>query len=187
MATRHVLLACIIGASVAVTAQPGSQMPMPPGGTLCPSSMTPSRLDYLLLELRSQSDIVEIQSAQLAQNISSDPSIRAFSQQLINDHGAAIAAKRQLALATGFSPTYSPSPAQQTLLTALAAVPPSQFDSVWLRTQVALHQQAIQFAEAGFRFGDDQRFVDSAAADLPVLQRHLDAAQAVMAGHTGGA
>lgn len=163
---------------------PSPPLPSVPGpaGPATVSSQgpgTPSRLDYLLLMMRSQGDVAQLRMADLALNRSRQESILSLARLLRDYHTPALQSKRALALATGTSPVYEPSTAQQAVCAGLGHVNAQLFDVAWSSAQVVLHLQAIDLALSHTRLGDVSAFVSDAQQELPVLEQHLAMAQAL--------
>lgn len=124
------------------------------------------------------SDQYEIMAARVALVESRNAGVRAFAQQMVQDHGAAFTALSRTAVQSGLKP---PSGGvggdQRALLATLQSLRGPDFNKAYIRQQVLAHRQALT-TEAGYaRNGSDPRLRDLAKADAPMIERHLQAAQ----------
>jgi putative membrane protein len=124
----------------------------------------------------------EIQASQLALQASTNPGVRNLANVIIADHtamGQQVAAAASSAGLTPPPPTLLP--AEQAMLDQLRAsgMGPS-FDMAYQQQQIAAHQQAIAMMQNYATSGDVPALRTVAAGAIPVMQKHLAMAQALM-------
>jgi putative membrane protein len=124
----------------------------------------------------------EIESSQLALQSSQNAAVRNFANVMISDHGqmgqqvaaAAVAARLQ-------PPTATLLPAQQAALDQLRASGTGYgFDMAYQQAQIQAHQQAIQLMQNYATSGDVPTLRTTAGGAIPIMQRHLAMAQALV-------
>jgi len=131
----------------------------------------------------SSADEFEIKAAQIALQKAQLPEVKAFAQMMIDDHAKSTAALMAAAKSDSVDIAEpSPDGEQQGMLGKLDQANSSDFDRVYVETQVFVHQRALSLFQ-GYSEGDAalNRF---AMATLPVLSKHY-AAITEMAGKVG--
>ena len=120
----------------------------------------------------SSSDDFEVQSSQLALQRSTNPRVRAFAQQMINDHSRTRATLQQTApmLMVSFGILDA---RHAGMLSQLAALNGPSFDRLYAQMQLAGHREAVALFSAYAAAGDDPRLVGFARSTLPHLRHHL--------------
>jgi putative membrane protein len=130
----------------------------------------------------AQSNQYEIEAAWVARTQSQTPSVRAFADQMIEDHTRAQASIRQAATESGLPP---PPPAmssdQASLLAALQSLRGADFDKLYARQQVLAHSQALAVERSYASEGTDGALRKAARSDVPMIQHHLDMAMKLAA------
>lgn len=157
-----------------------------------PSMMTPNagNADGLFLQAVTGSNLFEIQSSQVALQKSTTPAVRAYAQQMIGEHTtaqnqvAALAAARRVPL----PPTLPPE--LQLKVNTLSGLSGAAFDAAYIQEQILSHQFTVSIFQNELTAGRDAQVVAFANQNLPLIQRHLQEAQALgggaaPAGHLG--
>jgi len=124
----------------------------------------------------------EIQSSQLALERSQKADIQAFAQLMIKDHTAN---SEELAAAAKDQNLTVPTEITGESAKQMQAVQDAQgdgFDAVYTEQQVAAHEATINLYQGYADSGDNEALVAYAKKSLPVLQQHLEHAQA-LTGH----
>jgi putative membrane protein len=124
----------------------------------------------------------EIDAAQLALQASTNPAVRNLANMIIADHTALGQQVAAAATSAGLAP---PAPAllppEQAMLDQLrAAGTGMNFDMLYQQQQISAHQQAIQLMQNYAASGDVPALQTVASAAIPVMQRHLQMAQALV-------
>jgi len=122
-------------------------------------------------------DQFEIQSSQLALQMSSNPTVRNFANMLIADHARMSQALAAAATAAGLTPP-APAllPAQQSTLDQLRTTGPN-FDAAFRGVQIRAHEQALQLMQNYAASGDVPVLRNTAQQAIPIIQSHLSQAQ----------
>jgi putative membrane protein len=138
--------------------------------------------------MAASSDQFEIQSGQMALQMSQNPAIRQFAQMLIQDHQQTTASLMAAAQSAGLPPP-PPTllPQHQALLDQLRGASGPNFDVAFRDAQVQAHQQALQLHQGYASGGDVPALRQVAATAVPVIQNHLNMAQQLQVGMAGGA
>lgn len=149
--------------------------PMPTAST----GTAPSTQDRSYASFAAETDLAEIQMAQVALERTSSSMVQSVARTIKTDHETAQRSLRQVATGLGLTVPSRPNPTQQAQLTTLRTVPAGDFDSFYLSLQINDHQQAIETTEQEIGDGTNPAVVVFAHVMLPQLQRHKQlAAQA---------
>ena len=123
----------------------------------------------------------EIESSQLALQMSGNPGVQNFANMIIADHtamGQQVAAAAMSAGLTPPPPTLLPQ--QQAMLDQLRGAGSGlSFDTAYQQAQISAHQQAIQLMQNYAAGGDVPALRTVASGAIPVMQKHLSMAQAL--------
>ena len=127
-----------------------------------------------------QGDNSEIMLGQLAQQKGNSDAVRNFGQTLVKDHSAAKDEAISVAKSLGVTPPDDASPAAEEEKNRLSSTSNQNFDREFAAGMVTDHQKDIQEFqdEASANNGPASAM---AAKQLPVLQRHLQIAQSLVA------
>ena len=132
------------------------------------------------LSTAGSSDQFEIQSGQLAQQMSQNPAVRQIGQVLVTDHTNSTQQLLAAAQSAGITP---PPPAMlpehAALLQQIQSAPPGQFDMTFRDVQIQAHQQALQLHQSYSTGGDAPALRTAAANIVPVVQNHLNMLQSL--------
>jgi putative membrane protein len=133
------------------------------------------------LAMAGSSDQFEIQSGQLALQMSQNPAVRNFGNMLVADHTRSTQMLIASAQSAGIAP---PPPAllpqHQAMLDQLrAAGSGPSFDMAFQQAQVQAHQQALQLHQNYAASGDVPALRATAGQIVPVVQMHLQQVQAM--------
>lgn len=149
--------------------------------TAAPADLTNPLMAPGYLAQAGSSDQFEIQSGQLAQQASQNPAVRQFASMIIADHTQStqmLMAAAQAAHVPAPPPTILP--AQQAMLDQLrAAGTGPAFDQAFQQVQIQAHQNALQLHQNYAQSGDVPALRQTAAQIVPVIQKHLQMAQAL--------
>lgn len=128
----------------------------------------------------AQAGIAEVEAGKIAVQKASDPQVKAFAQQMVDDHGKANEELTQLADYKGVKLPDGPSAADQKKLKKLQGTEGTRFDREYVHDMgVAPHKEAVSLfkkASASARDADVKAF---AARTLPTLEHHLEMAQSL--------
>ena len=152
--------------------------PLPPAAAVDPNNplFAPG-----YMAMAASGDQFEIQSAQLALQMSQNQAVRNFANLLVAHHTMTtqnLVASAQSAGLQPPPPTLLPQH-QQMLDQLRASGSGSQFDIAFRDIQVAAHQQALQLHQNYAASGDVPALRAVAGQTVPVIQQHLTQAQAL--------
>jgi putative membrane protein len=131
--------------------------------------------------------MAEVQLAQLAAQKGSSPDVKAFGQQMVDDHTKAndqlksVAAQENMTLPTTLDAK------DQALMTKLQGMSGADFDKSYVKAMVKDHQQDIKEFQKEANSGKDPQIKNFASQTLPVLQQHLSRIQSIQSNMGGGA
>jgi len=132
--------------------------------------------DYI--QAAGQSDAFEILEAETALTQSNDPQVRAFAQQMVQDHGQTSQSLKQATIKSGLEPPPTGVGADQApLLAALQSVREPEFDKLYWRHQLIGHSSALTTAQKYAAEGDDPAIRQKAQASVSIITSHLTIAQ----------
>lgn len=184
----------LLAASAAtLTACASASMPMPDRGMGMgmgmgmPASMTPT-MSAPYARMAAASDLFEIQSSQIALQVSQNPETRRFAQMLIDHHTRTTQTLMAAAASTRMTmPPPMLDARKQQMIEELRRTPAAQFDMVYFMQQVPAHQEALALHSTFAARGDNGALRGAATAAVPLVQQHLTEAQAMHGrmGHRG--
>ncbi len=124
----------------------------------------------------------EIAAAQVAQTQSSDPKVKAFAQQMIEDHSKAGEELAGIAQSKGVTPPADADSSHRKLAAKLQKLQNADFDKKYLKEAgVKDHKGAVKlFADEASK-GKDPDLRAFASKTLPTIQHHYEMAQALAA------
>lgn len=127
------------------------------------------------------SGLFEVESSRLAMDRSNHDGIRAFARQMVQDHTAGNQRLMALARANGSDPMPMMTGQQEQMIVQLQPLSGRDFDRQYLANQILGHQETIRLYEAARTSSDPgmQPYRDFAAQTLPMLEQHLQHAQAL--------
>ena len=130
------------------------------------------------MAMAASSDQFEIQSGQLALQMSQNPAVRSFAQMLVTDHTRTTQQIMAAAQSSGLTPPPPMlMPEDQAMLDQLRAAPAGTFDVAFRDAQVMAHQKALALHQNYAASGDVPALRTVAAGAVPVIQGHLSHAQ----------
>lgn len=130
------------------------------------------------MAMAASSDQFEIQSSQMALQMSQNPQVRQFAQMMIDGHSRTTAELTQIAQSNGLTPPPpTPLPPQQAALDRIRAAPPGEFDAAYKREQIAGHQETLTLMRNYAASGDLAPLRDFAGRTAPIVEGHLNQAQ----------
>lgn len=128
----------------------------------------------------ASSDQFEIQSSQMALQMSRNPQVRQFAQMMIDAHSRTTAELTQITQANGMAPPPpTPLPPQQAALDRLRAAGPGMFDAAYKQEQIAGHQETLSTMQNYAAQGDNQALRGFASRTAPIVAQHLQMAQSL--------
>lgn len=129
----------------------------------------------------ASSDMFEIQSGQLAQQMSQNPGVQQFAGMIIRDHTNSTQMLLSAAAAAHVAaPPPTMLPPQQAMLDQLRSAGSGYaFDQAFQQIQIQAHQQALMLHQNYAQSGDVGALRNTAVQIVPVVQQHLQMAQSL--------
>jgi putative membrane protein len=164
--------------STPASAQPGMNNPNNPlnGGNM-PSSTTAKVDDKRFAQEAAMGGMMQIQAAKLAEQQSSNASVKQYAQKMIDDHTKADDQLQQVASKDSLTLPDKLDVKQQGTLDKLAKLTGPAFDKAYAKDMVKDHERDINAFRAESESGANPDVKQFAAQTLPVLEQHLDSAK----------
>ncbi|SDP24988.1 putative membrane protein [Ralstonia sp. 25mfcol4.1] len=180
---RHVAAAALAlcglaAASLAPAAPPVADAPLAPTPPKAakPPAASLSTDDLRFLDEAQMTSHLEISASEMALEVSKDPKIHAFAQQMVAEHKEALGRLRSLAADKGITPQDRVPEAPE--LTRLKSLKDDEFDQAYIRTiGIDAHEQAVLLFQNQATRGKDPALRAFAARMLPGLRDHLKQAR----------
>ena len=122
----------------------------------------------------SQSDMYEIQAAQIAEKRSHNKDIVAFAKMMEKDHAKSTKLMTPLVAAANQKPADKLDDRRQGFIDHLNQASDADFDKTYVDQQAAAHQEALDLMQGYAKDGSDAGLKGAAANIAPTVQMHLD-------------
>ncbi len=129
----------------------------------------------------AEGGLAEVQMGQLAQEKSTDASVKEFGSMMVTDHSAANEKLKALAATKGIELPSSPSIGEMATKTKLEVLSGHTFDKSYIKAMIKDHQEDIAMFKKEAASGMDPDAKAFAAATLPTLKTHLKKIRAIAA------
>lgn len=150
----------------------------PPAGQV---AMPSSPQEFV--DMAAASDMFEVESARLAQEMGSAQAVKDFAAMMIEDHTASSESLKSAA--AGAEPALTVAPEltadQQAQLEELRQAG-DRFDAVYAQQQVAAHEKALALLQGYAGSGGPEALTSFASETATVVEEHLDHARGLSAG-----
>lgn len=171
-------LVLALGSAFALAGCMTNQAGPPPPNVIAPDPNDP-RFAPAYLANAASSDQFEIQSGQLALQMSQNAQVRNFGNMLVAHHTQSTQQVTAAAQSAGIMiPPPVLLPQHQQMLDQLRAAGPN-FDLAFRDMQINAHQQALTLHQSYAQGGDVPALRNAAAGIVPVVQQHLAMAQSL--------
>ena len=127
----------------------------------------------------SQSDMYEIQAAQIAEKRSKNKAIQDFAKMMVKDHTKSTALLKPAAAAANQTPADKLDNRRQGFIDHLNSASDADFDKTYVDQQVAAHKEALDLMKGYAKDGSDAGLKGVAANIAPTVQMHLDKIQQI--------
>jgi putative membrane protein len=180
MPLKYLLTAIAVATALLSPGTPEAQPPAPPTSNMPATNATLPSQEFA--NKAAISGLYEIEAARIAEQRSPNPDIDRFAAQMIRDHGRnnlelkATAARIGLRLPTRLDAQHLG------LIAQLRSANAGQFNATYAQQQVQGHQDAIAIFTSYARSGGSAQLERFARKSLPVLEHHLEMAQALPTG-----
>ena len=163
---------------------PQTQQPGAPGSTQTPGtvpdqtgpqmSQVPKADDPGFAKKAAQGGLAEVELGKLAAQKASDPDVKAFGQQMVDDHGKINDQLKEAAQQSKLTLPDSPSSKQQSQYQKLQSLSGPAFDKAYVKAMVKDHSGDVKEFKNEASSGQDPQIKSFASQALPTIQAHLD-------------
>jgi putative membrane protein len=161
--------------------------PLSPGAALAQAGAAAlGEPDTTFLADAIRSGLAEAELARIGAEQASSPDVKAFAERMVADHTGANAKLAALAERHGISaegtkgtPPLRPDDAAAAKAREIAGMSGAALDQAFMRQMIEDHVKAVELFGREAEAGKDEEVRGLAAATLPTLQEHLQAARAV--------
>ncbi len=122
----------------------------------------------------AQGGLAEVKMGQLAADKASNPDVKAFGQQMVDDHTKANDQLKAVAQEQGMTLPTDVNQKQQAMYDSLSKLSGNDFDKMYVKDMMTDHQQDVKEFTKESQSGKDEKIKGFAAQTLPVIQGHLD-------------
>jgi putative membrane protein len=129
----------------------------------------------------AEGGIAEVELGALAQQKSSNPSVKDFGAMMVKDHSAANEKLKAIAGSKNIKLPSSPSVGQMSTKTKLKVLTGDTFDKSYVKGMIKDHQEDIAEFQKEAASGQDPDAKAFAQTTLPTLQTHLKRIQSIAA------
>ena len=123
--------------------------------------------------------MAEVQAAQLAEQRATSPQIKQFAQRMITDHSAANTELQQIAKQANITLPAQPSGKDAAEEQKLRGLNGAAFDQAYAQGQLQDHRETVELFQKEASSGQDPALKAFAQKTLPILQQHLQMAEAL--------
>ena len=138
-----------------------------------------SSADREFAQKAASGGLAEVQAAQLAEQRATSPQIKQFAQRMVTDHTAANAELQQIAKQADIDLPSQPTGKDATEEQKLRGLNGTAFDQAYAQGQLRDHQETVELFQKEASSGEDQALKAFAQKTLPILQQHLQMAEAL--------
>jgi putative membrane protein len=137
-----------------------------------PSTLQPERVDAnTFVQMAANSDMLEIQSSELALKNIQDKAIQEFAKHMVEDHQKSAERLKSVAQGKNIPTTLDSDHAK--ILEQLQRASGKEFALQYVQMQLAAHQKAVTLFENYAANGDDPKLKEFAQQTAPSLREHL--------------
>lgn len=127
----------------------------------------------------AQGGMAEVKLGQLAAEKGTNPDIKAFGQQMVDDHTKANDDLKSTAEKEGLTLPSDVNGKQQAMYDHLSKLSGSAFDRAYINGMVKDHEEDVKEFQKEANAGKDPQIKDFASRTLPVIQGHLNKAKSI--------
>jgi putative membrane protein len=122
--------------------------------------------------------LAEVQLGQLAEQKATSPQIKEFAQRMVKDHTQANQELMQLGKTENLTLPTQLDAKHKSEMDRLSAMSGNAFDTAYMQDMVQDHQKTVADFQKQAQSGSDPALKSFAQKQLPILQQHLQMAQA---------
>ena len=135
------------------------------------------------VDFAAQTDMVEANLGQLAQDVASSQPVKDYGKMLATDHTADYQKLQSMATQAGLTvPTAIDAEHDKSMIGPMHALKGGAFDHKYIAEMVTGHTRALAIYNKEADTAQDAAFKTYAQDAIPVLQKHLDDAKAIQQG-----
>lgn len=141
--------------------------------------------DQKFLDFAAQTDMVEANLGQYAEDAAASQSVKDYGRMLVDDHTRDYQALQALAQQTGLTvPTAIDAANNKSMIAPMHALKGAAFDHKYIAGMVSGHTAAIALYKKEAQDATNPAIRSYAQDTLPTLEKHLDHAKAIAQGKT---
>jgi putative membrane protein len=144
-----------------------------------PASAALSSTDRDFVQKSASGGMAEVQTAQLAQQRASSQQVKQFADRMITDHTQANTELQQIAEQENVTQPSQPTGKDTAAAKKLSGLNGAAFDKAYAQDELSDHQQDVALFRKEASSGQDPALKSFAQKTLPILQQHLQMAQAL--------
>ena len=197
----------LLGAALAVGQSSPSQNPSaqpsgPPGGMQQRTDSTMDQMqrqtdhmdmgakqmqspDTMFAIKAAQGGLAEVKLGQLATEKASDPDVKAFGQQMVDDHTKANDKLKEVAQSEKITLPSDVNGHQKSMYDRLSKLSGADFDHAYVKSMVKDHEEDVKEFQKEANKGKNEKIKGFASETLPVIQSHLEKIKTIQ-GKMGG-
>jgi putative membrane protein len=137
--------------------------------------MTPA--DSTFVNKAAHGGLAEVKLGELAKEKASNPDVKAFGQQMIDDHSKANDELKQVASSKGITLPTNMDAKDQATYDRLSKLSGAEFDKAYMKDMVSDHRTDVNEFRRESEHGADPDVKAFAAKTLPTLEHHLQMAE----------
>lgn len=134
----------------------------------------------------AQGGMAEVQLGKLAAEKAGSPEVKAFGQQMVDDHSKANDQLKEVAEKENMTLPMTMNAKDQALYNKLQTMSGSDFDKTYVKAMVKDHETDIKEFKKEADHGKNEQIKNFASTTLPVLQGHLDKIKGIQANMKSG-
>jgi putative membrane protein len=127
----------------------------------------------------AQGGLTEVKLGRLAAEKGSSPDVKAFGQQMVDDHGKANEQLKSVAESEGITLPTDVNGKQQAMYDRLSKLSGAQFDAAYVKDMVMDHEEDVKDFKKESQSGRDEKIKSFATQTLPVIEGHLEKLKAI--------
>jgi putative membrane protein len=145
-----------------------------------------SKGDQRIVMDMAHANIAEIEAGKLALSKSQDDNVKAFAQQMIDDHGKALAEVEALAKERGLTLPTEPDKKHKAMAAKLEKLSGDAFNREYMKQAgVSDHKKVYALLQKHHKNAKDPEVKDLAGKMLPTVEQHLKSAQQMASAKNG--
>jgi len=137
--------------------------------------------DHTFVTKAAEGGLAEVQLGNLAKDKATNPDVKTFGQQMVDDHSKANDELKTLASSKGITLPAEPDAKQKAEHDRLSKLSGAEFDREYMRLMVSDHRTDVAEFRRESEHGTDADLKAFAAKTLPTLEHHLQMAESTEA------